>query len=610
VAGHDEAPGRRASLGRRRGASEPVLSRIVRVVPDVPSFNVDDGFAYAVPDGIEAPIGSIVRVPLGGRRVRGWVVAESDGDASGLKPLAGRSGDLEVFDRRRLDVMRWAAARYVAPLASILGKATPPNLPRAKQWRDRPPLDAGPAPDLAARLLDGARPPTAVWWGPGPWAPPIAATVAPLLSAGRGVLVVAATVQEGEALARQLGDVLGDRVVFASSAGTGAEQTKAWVEAAARPGTLLVGTRQIALWPVADLALAVVVGEGRRGMKDKSTPTTHARELLLRRSAVERFGLVLADLIPSAEAVSRGAAEQVPATGRAWGHVEIVDRRADRGGTLIGDTARSALRAAMAAGTQVLVFTHRRAVSQRCVRCRTMRRCSVCGSGSFETAECVRCGARADACGECGFSRFEMLGAGVGRVRAEVGRVVGREHVGEPGSGAPVVVGTERDLPGLDVGLTIVVDGDGPLLAPTYRAGEEALRLFARAIGVAGRGRGRRGLVQTSDPTHPVFDALRGAVPIPFLVSDAAARAAAGFPPGGELLVVEADAPPEDATDDLVAAVGGRAEVLGPADAGGRTRWLVQGPDITPARVAIRALVARWRDGGARVRVDADPVDL
>jgi primosomal protein N' (replication factor Y) len=372
----------------------------------------------------------------------------------------------------------------------------------------------------------------------------------------------------------------------------------------------VVGTRQVALWPVEGLALAIVVGEARRGMKDKSTPTTHAREVLVRRSQVERFTLVLTGLVPSAEAVSRGAVEPVPATGRAWGHVEVVDRREDRGGTLLGDTARAALRAAVGAGTKVLVFTHRRATSQRCVRCRTVRRCAVCGSGSFESAECVRCGARADACVECGFNRFEMLGAGVGRVRAEVARVVGRDHVGEPGTPAPVVVGTERDLPGLEVGLTIVVDGDGPLLAPSYRAEEEALRLFARAIRAAGQGRGRRGLVQTSDPTHGVFEALRTADPVPFVIADARRRSAAGFPPGGELLVVEVDTAPAGATDELVAAVGTRAEVLGPAEAGERTRWLVQGADITPARIAIRALVARWRDGGARVRVDADPVDL
>jgi hypothetical protein len=56
--------------------------------------------------------------------------------------------------------------------------------------------------------------------------------------------------------------------------------------------------------------------------------------------------------------------------------------------------------------------------------------------------------------------------------------------------------------------------------------------------------------------------------------------------------------------------VADRAQVLGPADHRGRMRWLLQGSDLTSARVAVRSVVGRWRDGGARVRVDADPIDL
>jgi primosomal protein N' len=64
-----------------------VSSRAVRVVPDVPTFAVDDGFTYAVPDGLDPTVGSIVRVPLGGRVVRGWVIAEEASDGSDLKEL-------------------------------------------------------------------------------------------------------------------------------------------------------------------------------------------------------------------------------------------------------------------------------------------------------------------------------------------------------------------------------------------------------------------------------------------------------------------------------------------------------------------------------------------
>ena len=55
--------------------SGPPPRRVVAVLPDV--TGIDREFAYAVPDPLTGrlELGSIVRVPLHGRKVRGWVVA-------------------------------------------------------------------------------------------------------------------------------------------------------------------------------------------------------------------------------------------------------------------------------------------------------------------------------------------------------------------------------------------------------------------------------------------------------------------------------------------------------------------------------------------------------
>jgi primosomal protein N' (replication factor Y) len=183
--------------------------------------------------------------------------------------------------------------------------------------------------------------------------------------------------------------------------------------------------------------------------------------------------------------------------------------------------------------------------------------------------------------------------------------------VGEAGSGRQVVVGTERDLAGLEpVDLALVVDADGLLRAPHYRAVEDGLRLLARVAAAAGPGRGRRALVQTADPSHPALEALRRGDPLPLLEAEAAQRIAAGLPPAGEVIVVEAGGAPESADAELRAAVAERAEVHGPAQRGGRLRWLLQGRDLHGPRIVLRRLVQDWRDAGARVRVDADPIDL
>ena len=108
---------------------------IARVVPDVPSFAVDDGFRYAIPPDIDVEVGAMVRVPLGGRKVRGFVVGIESGEERDLKPIRARSGKRAIFDARLLQTLRWVAHHYVSPLSTVLKRAAPPNIPRGGEGR-------------------------------------------------------------------------------------------------------------------------------------------------------------------------------------------------------------------------------------------------------------------------------------------------------------------------------------------------------------------------------------------------------------------------------------------------------------------------------------------
>ena len=220
---------------------------------------------------------------------------------------------------------------------------------------------------------------------------------------------------------------------------------------------------------------------------------------------------------------------------------------------------------------------------------------------------CARCGSVEAACASCGGSRFEALGSGVPRTVDDLARSFPGQ-VGPAGSGRRITVGTERDLVGLEpVDLVVAIDPDLWVLAPNYRADEDALRLLVRGVLAAKPGRGRRAIVQTSLPAHPVFDALRSGDPIPFMGDVLRTREETGFPPVGELIALETDA--KDAAVPLREAAGDAA-LLGPAREGDRDRWLIQGPDLARVRLRLRGAVRQLRDGGSRVRVDADPVDL
>lgn len=116
-------------------------------------------------------------------------------------------------------------------------------------------------------------------------------------------------------------------------------------------------------------------------------------------------------------------------------------------------------------------------------------------------------------------------------------------------------------------------------------------------------------IVQTSRPDDPVITALVQGDPLPYLSAEATVRRDLGLPPSGELMVVEVRGQAPTADADLREAAAD-AEVLGPADGARGRRWLVRGANLDGPRVALRPVAQRWRDAGATVRIDIDPIDL
>ena len=589
-------------------------------MPAIPSFLLDKGFWYSIPEA-QLPllgVGSIVRVPLGGRRVRGFVVEISERSAEGLKPLAAVSMAPPIFDQPLLAALQWAAHRYVAPQSVLLERAAPPNL--VGSLLDGPtPGDLGselsthPFSELARKVQARKRqPPVALVerWTNLEW---VEAVAGPVCSSGQTLMIVVATADEAAAIHSAVSTAVGaERSLVVSPDRSDAENTSAWA-GSQLGGRVLVGTPRVAAWRVGEPGLAVVVEEGRRAMKDRQTPTIHVRDLLRTRAQLGRHTLAFVGPTPSLETLAAGATA-LRTTRRAWPAVEIVDRSSQPPlPGLVSHQALAAIRAVTAAGGSVFVFAHRRgyAPAVACERCRIIRRCPNCGSRPENAPRCPRCGYELGPCTNCGNDRFVPLGAGVGRVLEELMRAGGLSVDAAP-TDALVKVGSEADLAGLDpVALAVAVDADGLILGSHFRAAEEALRVLARLAGRVASGGGHRSMVQTSLPTHPVIDALRRGDPIPFLELELEERRRMGFPPSGDLVVVEMRGATPAGVDAALEQAADRAMVLGPAPRrdGGR-RWLIQGHDLTSFRHNLRPLVQKWRDAGTTVRIDSDPLEL
>ncbi len=279
--------------------------------------------------------------------------------------------------------------------------------------------------------------------------------------------------------------------------------------ARARAGATVVGSRAAAWAPVEDLAAAVVLDEHDETYQEERAPTWNARDVVIERCLRAGAPCALVSPVPSLEALGQGlllrTSRSVERGG--WPVVQVVDRRREdlaRAG-LYSDSLVQVLRSA----DRVVCVLNRRGRSRllACRACGELARCEVCDSAVQQSAEgslvCRRCGAeRPLVCRGCGSFAFRNLRAGVSRVREELEALRGAPVVevtgdtaGEPVGGARVLVGTEAVLHQVDsADVVAFLDFDQELLAPRFRAGEEALALLSCELRVSsGEGPGEVG---------------------------------------------------------------------------------------------------------------------
>jgi primosomal protein N' (replication factor Y) len=362
---------------------------------------------------------------------------------------------------------------------------------------------------------------------------------------------------------------------------------------------LVVDGRRSAIWASTDRYDAiVVVDEHDEGLKEERVPTWHARDVAIERARRAGVPCVLISPCPSLDALA--VADRVIEPSRAeeregWPILDVIDRRQDdpRSGLYspkLVDTIRRH------EGRAALCVLNRKGRSRllACNACGAIAQCERCEAAVVQPADvlvCERCGTqRPVICTACGSTSTRNLRVGVGRMQEEIDAIVGPDNL---------LAGTEALLhqAPADVGVIAFVDFDQELMAPRYRAGEQAMSLLARAARVLGpRVRGGRLVVQTRNPRHPVLDAVLHADPSRMVQGERATREALGFPPYRALAEVSGAAAPEF-IEMLGFPLG--VEILGPVDG----RWLLRAADH---RTLCDALAATPRPAG-RVRVDVDP---
>lgn len=498
--------------------------------------------------------------------------------------------------------------------------------------------------------------------------------IAHALEQGRGALVLVPEIALTPQLVARYRARFGDDVSVLHSGLGDAERAAMWRRLRRGEVRAAIGARSALFAPVPELGLVVVDEEHEGSFKQEEGVRYHARDMAILRAHRAGAPCVLGSATPSVESFEltrsgRAALHELP--GRAVSSamlptVQIVDVRSTRpmpdGHPRISSVLHKALAATLARGEQAIVFLNRRgfAPSVVCEACGELATCGACSvaltfhrrRGALVCHYCDHVEPMRERCAKCGGPSLAHEGIGTERLEAALVDALPGARIArldrDTGGGArsekilarlrrgeiDVLVGTQMVAKGHDVPtvtLVGVVDADGGLSMPDFRAGERTFQLLVQVAGRAGRGSARGTVIlQTRTPEHPAI-ALAASQDVPrFLASERALRAELRYPPFSRLAMVRVDAVDEPdargaatalarALSASASARAGAVAVLGPAAAPlarlrGRYRFqlLLKAAARPALRDALIALGPARRELSRKVRVvvDVDPVSM
>ena len=596
---------------------------------------IDREFDYLLPESLAAGrvrvvVGTLVRVVLNGRGLRGWVTELDSRPPEGIE-LIEVSGVVGVGPPPHVvELAGWAAWRWAGTRAHFLRTASP----------DR--VVAG-VPPASAHVAIAGKTQTPAWltaaFEPGGDAVRVVrlapcASEWPLLAAavrcGR-MLVLVPTVTWA---ARLVGRLRHAGVATALL-------PRDW--AAAAGAQAIVGTMAAAWAPCGRLDSVIVLDEHDEAYQSEAAPTWNARDVAIERARRDGARCVLVGPMPSPDALGVigardrhdiASAEPLRAPARsagdggdiafaevlreparsereAWPLLQLADRRQDDPAT--GEWCGTAFAELLRTGGTVVCVLNRkgRARLAYCASCGELA-CSPAGRALVldgqQFVDPERGDVRPAVCEACGATRFRRVRVGVKGVADEMAHLARRsvtQVVGEsplaPAQDA-LYIGTEAVLhrvPSTDA--VVFVDFDQELIAPRYRAAEEAFALLVRAARLVGpHSGGGRILVQTRMPDHPVLVAAATADPTDWVAAESLRRTEMRQPPSTSWALVSGAAAAsyvERLSDSVHATV---LDIAGPADG----VWRVRCDD---RRTLLDALEATERPPG-RLRVAVDPL--
>ncbi len=372
-----------------------------------------------------------------------------------------------------------------------------------------------------------------------------------LLQQKRQVLYLVPEIALTTQLTERLQRVFGEQLVIYHSRFSDNERVEIWQKLlASREPCVVLGVRSSIFLPFRDLALVIVDEEHETSYKQYDpAPRYHARNAAIVLAGLHGAKVLLGSATPSIESYYNARCGK-------YGLVELFTRYSDNPLPLVETVdlreqrkkkqlsgsfslpLLDKIKAALQNDEQVILFQNRRGFAPliECRDCAWIPKCVNCDvSLTYHKRDnklvCHYCGYTCDiprVCPVCGGTAIEIYGYGTERIEEDVerlfpdtkiarmdtdttrSRTAYQEIIDDFAAGrSKILIGTQMVTKGLDfdrVSVVGILNADGMLSFPDFRAHERSFQLMAQVAGRSGRGN-TPGIVmiQTAKPAHPVI---------------------------------------------------------------------------------------------------------
>lgn len=404
-----------------------------------------------------------------------------------------------------------------------------------------------------------------------------------MLQAGNQVLLLLPEIALTTQIVARLRRVFGSRLGVYHSRFSDNERVEVWYGVLHGRFDAVVGVRSAVFLPFSNLGLIIVDEEHDASYKQQDpAPRYHARDAALMLAKMHGAKVLLGTATPSMESFYHAAEKR-------YGYVQLTQRFNDarlpdirfvnikhesKAKRMTGEFAPdtiNAIRAALDAGEQVILFQNRRGYAPHltCQICNWVARCHNCAVSltfhlSADELRCHYCGYREHpptACRQCGAKELRTLGFGTEKIedtvkslfpdaavqRMDLDTTRGKYHLQRiiedfSARKIDILAGTQMVTKGLDfdhVSLVVVFDIDRALHYPDFRAHERVFQVLTQVAGRAGRKTGAgKVIIQTANPHHPVLEHVAAHRFEEFYREELPQRQTYGYPPFTRLIEI------------------------------------------------------------------------